>query len=101
MDERQKELARHALGLPNTRKRSYRKHFVAGEGHDDYDTWIEMVAAGDAIRRRGSVLSGGDDIFLLTRVGAEKALDKGERLDPEDFSGSARPMTHHFPARRG
>ena len=79
------ELARHALGLPNSRRTSYRNHFVTGEGCANHTTWSMMVSEGDALRRKGSVLTGGDDLFLLTRKGAEKALKKGEKLDPEDF----------------
>lgn len=80
-------LARHALGLPNKRRQSYRNHFVAGLGHDDYADWMAMVAAGLAWRRDGSKsqLTGGDDLFRLTRAGAEAALAPRERLDPEDF----------------
>lgn len=79
------ELARHALGLPNSKRTSYRNHFVTGEGGDDHAAWSMMVNEGDALRRKGSVLTGGDDLFLLTHKGAEKALKNGEKLDHEDF----------------
>lgn len=90
MSPEQRELARHALGLPNKRWRSYRNHFVTGPGSKDYDNWAAMVEAGEARRRPGSPLSGGDDIFWLTRAGAEAALDPRERLDPEDFAPSTK-----------
>ena len=80
----QKELARHALGLTK-QKRSYRNHFVAGPGHSDYVHWLVMVEQGDAHRRPGTEISGGDDIFWLTEAGAKLALNPGEKLDPEDF----------------
>ena len=80
----QRDLARHALGLPNKARKSYRNHFVCGPGHDDFDNWVAMVAEGAAKRRAGSALTGGDDLFRLTRGGAEAALNKGERLDAED-----------------
>lgn len=39
-----------------------------------------------ARRSDGSKLPfGGDDLFRLTRAGADQALEPGERLDPEDF----------------
>lgn len=85
MDTASRELARHALGLPNRRRKSYRNHFVAGDGHSDWVRWNEMVASGFAIRRKGGPLTGGDDLFRLTKVGALAALDKGESLCPEDF----------------
>jgi hypothetical protein len=85
MSPDQKELARHALGLPNVRRRSYRNHFVAGEGHSDFTNWLAMVEAGEAKRRKGNALTGGDDLFRLTKAGAEAALNPRERLDPEDF----------------
>lgn len=66
MTPEQIELARHALGLPNDRRRSYRNRFVTGPGHSDYDNWMQMVAAGNARRRSGNQLTGGDDFFWLT-----------------------------------
>jgi hypothetical protein len=85
MTDRQRELARHALGLPNQRRTSYRNHFCTGPGCTDYDDWRGMVEKGFARRRPGSVLTGGDDLFWLTRAGADAALARGEALDSEDF----------------
>lgn len=84
MTPRQINFARHALGLDGTRVVSYRNYFVTGAGSSDYRDWLEIVANGDATSR-ASKLFGGDDIFYLTRSGAEKALRPGERLDVEDF----------------
>jgi hypothetical protein len=81
----QRDLARHALGLPNGRGQSYRNHFVTGPGSPDYDRWREMVAMGAATRRAGTELTGGDDLFRLTRAGATAALAPGETLDPKEF----------------
>lgn len=78
-------LARHALGLPNRRNRSYRNHFVCGPGHSDYRNWTAMVDAGFAGRRKGNSLSGWDDVFWLTEAGARMALKAREGLDREDF----------------
>ena len=85
MTPKQIELARHALGLSGDTKVSYRRHFVTGPDTVDYPHWIEMVASGDARRRDGTALTGGDDLFLLTRKGAEAALKPGERLSERDF----------------
>lgn len=76
-----RDLARHALGLPNRRKRSYRNHFVSST--DPH--WERLVATGLATVRRSVEAAGGMHTYRLTRAGAEAALDPGERLDPEDF----------------
>lgn len=81
----QRDLARHALGLPNRRCTSYRNRFVTGPGSLDFSAWEAMVAFGAAKHRPGTILTGGNDLFWLTRDGAEAALERGERLDPEDF----------------
>jgi hypothetical protein len=85
----QRDLARHALGLPNASRRNYRNYFVTGPGSDDYDNWCEMVTAGYATRRAGSPLTGGDDLFKLTEAGARAALDPRETSDVKDFAGVA------------
>lgn len=86
MTDRQRHLARHALGLPNKLKTSYRNRFVAGDDHQDYGDWIKMVADGNAAQRLGTSLPyGGDSLFWLTEEGAKKALTVGEKLDREDF----------------
>lgn len=86
MDERQTELARHALGLDGKRKRSFRNSFVTHPGGSDHSFWMGMVNDGDAVVVAGRRLPfGGDDLFVLTTVGASRALRDGETLDPEDF----------------
>lgn len=89
MTPRQVELARHALGLPNSRRQSYRNHYVVDSGAD-FDAWQELVAAGMARSRKGNELTGGMTLFWLTKDGATAALKKGERLDPEDFPEAAK-----------
>jgi hypothetical protein len=80
------ELARHALGLKQGLRKSYRNHFVAGPHHEDYAEWERMVAQGDAtVSRAKKAIFGGDDCFFLTPKGAMAALRRGESLDPEDF----------------
>lgn len=73
-------LARHALGLPNRHRRSFRNHFVAAT----HEGWERLVSAGLAVVHRSSEV-GGMHTYRLTRAGAEATLDPGERLDPEDF----------------
>lgn len=86
MTPTQRELARHALGLPNKMRKSYRNRFVAGAGHGDYGDWTQMAADGNAEMRVG------DSLFWLTEQGARQALDQGEVLDEEDF-----PTFHRRP----
>lgn len=89
LSEAQRELARHALGLPNKQRRSYRNRFVASKGHIDFAQWEAMVHRGFAQSLQPSHLAG-SIYFYLTRAGAEAALNHGETLDPEDFpSGEA------------
>lgn len=85
MTPAQIDLARHALGLPNKRKTSYRNHFVTGEGSGNYADWNAMVEARMARVRRNVEMYGGDDYFRLTVEGAKAALAKGEKLSAEDF----------------
>jgi hypothetical protein len=87
MKPEQIALARHALGLPSSSRRSYRNRFVTGPGSLDYLIWIQMVIDGNARQRNGSALTGGDDFFVLTAAGAIAALKPDERLDQEDFPG--------------
>ena len=91
MTDDQIDLGRHALGLPNRKRISYRNHFCAGPGHLDYFNWLEMTTLGYAIRRKGSELSGGDDVFLLTFKGASECVLPGEKLCAEDFPEVLKP----------
>jgi hypothetical protein len=83
--ENQKELGRHALGLPNNHRTSFRNHFCAGVDHSDYADWMDMVQKGYATRRKGNEITGGDDVFWLTKAGAIRCLMPSENLDEADF----------------
>lgn len=85
MTSHQIDLGRHALGLPNRRRKSYRNHFIAGTDHDDYADWMKMVEEDNAFRTNGGQLSGGDFVFRMTNQGALACLKPWERLDREDF----------------
>lgn len=83
MTPEQRELARHALGLPTKSKKSYRNRFVTAE---DDSNWSAMVRDGFATMRAASTLPfGGSACFYLTLAGAKLALNKGEKLCKEDF----------------
>lgn len=84
MTPKQKRVARHALGLRDGQKRSYRNRFVTSAGGDHYDVLMRMVRDGNATRE---LFGAGDDkwLFALTPIGAKAALEADETLDPEDF----------------
>jgi hypothetical protein len=82
---RERELARHALGLDGRRKRSYRNRYFIDATTPTGLAWLAMVARGLAeIEPRPKSLC---DLFYLTRAGARAALETGETLDREDFPG--------------
>jgi hypothetical protein len=83
MTEKQKKLARHALGLPNKKNTSYRNHFCVGIGEDGYAEWEAMVIQGDAVKRTGPHW-GGDDMFYLTLKGALAVREPKEHISRED-----------------
>lgn len=85
----QTKLARHALGLRDDQKRSYRNRYVTGSGGTHYRTWMRMVRDGNAKRE---AIGTADDkwLFSLTPAGALAAIRKGESLDPEDFPNPKR-----------
>ena len=69
----QLDILRHSLGIRKGRAKVERNHFVTGEGSTDHPICMSLVEAGLMIRRRGSPLSGGDDIFIVTEAGQEAA----------------------------
>lgn len=78
----QRRYARHALGLPNERGRSYRNRFFTSIGVENHKMWSELATAKLA---KCEVVGSARFCFWLTRAGAEAALEPGETLDPEDF----------------
>lgn len=89
LSPKQRELARHALGLPNKKRTSYRNHYVV-DGGTDHDEWCALVGAGLARMQKGKEITGGMDGFWLTEAGARLALEPGEKLDAEDFPLAAK-----------
>lgn len=86
MDVEQLTLARHALGLPNHGKRSYRNRYFAAPRTSQAEAWRRLVEADLAsfVGREGSSMR-----FCLTEAGARAALKPGERLDEEDFPSTS------------
>lgn len=80
MNTEQRELARHALGLPNSRNKTYQNWFCVEEGDP---AWSGLVAMGLATMRPAASLPfGGAALFHLTRKAAEMVLEPGEKIDP-------------------
>ncbi len=81
MNETQLHLARHALGLPNARNRSYRNRYFTVQKDEAFNAWLGLFDR----QLAGSQDAGERVFFWLTRRGAEAALKAGESLCPEDF----------------
>jgi hypothetical protein len=81
----QRTLGRHALGLRDDNKRSYRNSFVTGPKNANYGVLMRMVEDGVATRERFGAHPENRYVFHLTKVGAEQCLDPGESLSTEDF----------------
>lgn len=88
MTPEQVDMARHALGLPNRARRSYRNRYFANKDGAGDRVWKGMVAAGEAalVPSHSAVTNR----YELTPLGALAALRPGERLCPEDFPGVTR-----------
>lgn len=70
LSPKQLHILQHALGLDQYGRGSfYRNHFVTGEGSKDHADCMALVALGFMTTRRGSSLSGGDDVFRVTDEG--------------------------------
>lgn len=52
-----------------------RNHFCASEGHDDWATIQALCERGMMQERKGSPLTGGDNLFIVTQLGIQ-ALEK-------------------------
>lgn len=84
MTPEQIRLARHALGLPNKRRQSYRNRYFVSAGAPARAEWTALVVARLATAEPCD--RDGMDLFKLTAAGAIAALEAGERLDREDFA---------------
>lgn len=83
MTKQQREMARHALGLPNKQNMTYRNHYCVGPGDDGHSDWEDLVTQGLAVKRTSN-LWGGDDMFHLTLKGALMVRENNEHLSRED-----------------
>lgn len=83
----QVHILRHSLGVPDPGQTSmYRNHFVTGEGSVDHPDCMALVGMGLMVRREGSQLTGGDDLFLVNDAGkaaVRAILEQNTRVQPE------------------
>jgi hypothetical protein len=87
MTPEQIRLARHALGLPNRDKRSFRNRSYAARGTPEFKAWVDLEDRGLAKRHDVQAFSIG---FALTEAGARRSIDPVESLDRKNF-----PATPH------
>lgn len=79
----QLSILRHALGVGEDGcARSYRNHFVTGEGGSDHALCMALVATGLMTRQSGNALSGGSDVFRATDAGRVAAVGTPPKLTP-------------------
>ena len=83
MNEKQRDLARHALGLPNQTNTSYRNHYCIGAEAEEYQEWEGLVSLGLAVKALGGANWVGD-FFYLTLEGARAVLLPTEHISRED-----------------
>lgn len=64
----------HASGLDeHGQGEAYRSHYVTSEGQDAWNRCTRMVAIGLMRKGEASALTGGSDVFFVTRVGVDAA----------------------------
>lgn len=68
------DILRHALGL-NYQAKPFRNHFCTGPGSADHPTYMALVDKGLMVRRPPSLLTGGDDLFVVTVRGRAVVMD--------------------------
>ncbi|MCU1068503.1 hypothetical protein [Stenotrophomonas maltophilia] len=64
------QILRHALGVGDGGlERSYRNHFVTGEGGADHQHCMALVERGLLVRHAANAITGGSDLFNVTQAG--------------------------------
>lgn len=69
-------ILQHSLGVDRYgRGEQYRNHFVTGEGSIDHPLCIEAVHLGLMVRCETNALTGGMDLFMVTKAGRQTVRD--------------------------
>lgn len=82
----QLHILQHSIGADKYGRRgrySDRNHFVTGEGSDDHPSCMKLVADGLMTRTPGNAITGGDDLFRVTKAGYEYVRLHSPRPPPE------------------
>ena len=81
----QLHILQHSLGLTYGKK-MYRNHFCTGEGSSDHPDCMFLVCAGYMTRRKGSQITGGDDVFYVTEEGKDlcRAIAEAEQSEVQE-----------------
>ena len=77
---RRKDLARHALGLPNKNNLAYRNYYETSEDGQDKRDWQDMVEVGLAVQSSTTV-------FHVSLDGIRWALFRNEAIGKENMFG--------------
>jgi len=65
-------ILQHSLGVDEYGQgRQYRNRFVTSPGTDDYDHCVSLVADGLMTKHPGNMLTGGNDLFVVTPKGVD------------------------------
>lgn len=83
MNDNQREMIRHALGLPNKTNCTNRNHYCISPGCDGYEDWLELVKDGFAIQAVSRDGWSGN-FFYVTLTGARWVLLPSEHISREE-----------------
>lgn len=83
MNDEQRRMMRHAIGLTRGRKRTSRNRYCSPLNGPVFEAWEDIAKHGFA---EGPFPNGRTVMFYVTREGADAVREKGETLDPEDFA---------------
>jgi hypothetical protein len=78
-------ILRHTIGADKYgKRRGDRNYFITGPCTTDYPTCVELVERGLMNRTPGNEITGGSDVFRLTRAGIEHVRATAE-IDPNRY----------------
>jgi hypothetical protein len=93
--DRQRNLARHALGFDGRNRESHRNNYVVGPGGDGHQEWLDLANKRLAYRREAPAGYGGADIFRCSKKLALAVRGPYDHLGygwgTSDYDDSPRP----------
>lgn len=83
IDEKQLHILQHSLGVDRYGQgNQYRNHFCTSEGTVDFPDCMRLVELRLMTRRKGSAITGGDDVFYVTPEGIDYVALHSPRPPP-------------------